>query len=167
MKHIAIILASLLVFFASDCNAQKKQKRAQLKQIHMQKVKECIQKDSIHIEVNKINPLGTTPQSSSYGYFIKLAGGKADVYLPYFGKMTTAVLGGEKLAIEAKEQSVSLQKEIDDKNECTYYLFYFVNDNRKERWECVFQVYYNGHTVMKLSCPGRDPVGFHGVVKVD
>lgn len=167
MKHVIMVLVSLLIFGATDCDAQKKQKRAQLKQLHIQRVKECIKKDSLTININRINPLGITPQSSSFEYFLKLANGKASVYLPYFGKMTTAVIGGEKLSIEANEQPVSIQKERDDKNECTYYLFYFVNDNRKERWECVFQVYDNGYTTLKLSCPGRDPVGFHGDVKID
>ena len=83
------------------------------------------------------------------------------------GRMTTAILGSEKMSIEAMNQQVKLQKENDQSNECTYYLFHFKNDNRQERWECVFQLYWNGHVVMKLSCPGRDDVGFHGELKVD
>ncbi len=167
MKQFIIILASLLVMLNTESFAQKKQKRAQIKQMHIQKVKECVSKDSLYIEINRINPMGTTPKSSSYSYFVKVCNGKASLYLPYMGKMTTAVLGGEKLSIEAREQSVKLQKESDPKNECTYYLFNFNNENRSERWECVFQLYDNGYVIMKLSCPGRDPVGFHGDLKVD
>ena len=167
MRYVIILLISLFALNTNECYCQKKSKRALLKQQHELKVKECIQKDSLYIEIDRINPLGSTTKSSSYGYFVKLVNGKASIYLPYMGKMTSAVLGSERLAIEASEQPVKIQKERDDKEECTYYLFYFINKNRSERWECVFQAYDNGFTILKLSCSGRDSVGFHGNIKVD
>ena len=167
MRYILILFIFLFSLNTNECYCKKKNKRALLKQQHELKVKECLKKDSLFIEIDRINPLGTTSKASSYGYFVKLINGKASLYLPYMGKMTTAVLGGERLAIEATEQPVKIQKERDDKEECTYYLFYFINNNRSEKWECVFQTYDNGFTILKLSCSSRDSVGFHGNVKVD
>ena len=167
MRYLLILLSCVFFLHANECDAQKKQKRAQLRQQHELKVKECIKKDSIFIEIKRINPMSDVPQSSSHGYYLSLINKKASVYLPYMGRMTSAILGAEKMSVEAKEQPVKFQKENDDANECTYYLFHFKNDNRQETWECVFQVYWNGHIVMKLSCPGRDDVGFHGELKVD
>ena len=167
MRYLLILLSCVFFLHTNDCTAQKKQKRAQLKQQHELKVKECLKKDSIYIEIKRVNVMDDTPQSNSHGYYISLIKGKASLYLPYIGRINTAIMDVGKLALETKDQPVRFQKEDDPKNECTYYLFNFRNDNRKEFWECVFQIYYDGHTVMKLSSPGRDDVGFHGELKVD
>lgn len=178
MKRFAIILMlGIAISYSNNCNAQKKAKentaterkltRAQIKQIRAQNIKECIKKDSLHIVVDRINPMGSTAQSSSDGYHLKLQHGKVSMYLPYMGNSTSPIMGGQRLSIETSGQPVNIQKERDDKNECTYYLFYFTNDNRKDKWECVFQVYDNGYTLLKLSSPGMDSVGFQGKLNTD
>lgn len=175
MKHIAIILLlGMMISYSNNCNAQKRAKenttekkltRAQIKQMRAQNIMNCIQKDSLYIVVDRINPMGTTSQSSSDGYYVKLQNGKVSMYLPYMGNSTSPIMGGQRLSIDTSEQPVNIQKETDLKNECTYYLFYFKNDNINEKWECILQIYDNGYTLLKLSSPGRDSVGFQGKLK--
>jgi hypothetical protein len=167
MRYLAILLSCILLICANDCNAQKKQKRAQLRQQHELKVKKCIAKDSLFIEIKRVNQMDDNPQITSHGYYLSLINSKASLYVPYIGKITTAIFDTGKLSIEAKDQQVKITKGDDTENECTYYLFYFKDDARKDKWECVFQLYYDGHAIIKFSCPGRDDVGFHGKLKVD
>ncbi len=129
---------------------------------------ECINKDSIILIVNTINPLGSTSARSTEGYSIRLINKKISCKVPYLGQSTSPMFGAQDVSIRATDQPVTnIQKEYSKQDECTYYLFYFNNENGNEKCECIFQIYNNGVSNIKISPSGRTPVGFKGELKIE
>lgn len=179
MKYIFLIITAIFMCSYGNAYSQEKPKKETVKLTRAQKraqkekqlkdaVMKCINKDSITLVINTINPLGGTSTRSSEGYTIKLVDKKVTCKVPYLGKSNSPMLGAQDVSIKAVDQPVEgFQKEYSVVDECTYYLFYFKNENTNERCECVFQIYNNAVSNIKISPSGRDAVGFKGELKIE
>lgn len=179
MRYLILVLSALLMCVTNDGYTQNKNKKETTKLTRAQKkaekerllkgaVMECINKDSLILVVTSINPLGGTSMRSTEGYTIRLVNNKVTCKLPYHGKTNTPMFGAQDVSLRATDQQVSqLQKEYSKDDECTYYLFYFMNESTNERCECIFQIYNNAVSNIKISHSGRDAVGFKGELKVE
>lgn len=172
------LLVILLSFFTGITlpaqNKGKKESRSERKSKELLAVKDCLEKDSLVIQIDKIRPsfVSNVNVQSYYGYtghVLKLIDNKFSVNFIYIGEAPTAMMGEEKLSIYAKEQLQPFAKDYDPKKKITYYYLKFRNESEenKDEWECFMEIQENGKTHIQMQTKNLNPMIYSGFLDTE
>ena len=176
MKGSIIFILSLLLI-VGNMQAQEKVKResrSERKAKVFLAVKNCIDKDSLVIHIDKIRPsyVSNVNVQSYYGYtghVLKLINNRFSVNFIYIGEAPTAMMGEEKLSIHAKEQLQPFAKKYDKKKKITYYYLKFTNESveNTEEWECFIEIQNNGKAHIQMQTKHLNPMIYSGFLDTE
>ena len=176
MKGFIIFILSLLIV-GGNLQAQnngKREKRSERKAKELLAVKNCLDKDSLVIQIDKIRPsfVSNVDTQSYYGYtghVLKLVNNKFSVNFIYIGEAPTAMMGEEKLSIYAKEQLQPVAKKYDPKKKITYYYLKFKNESEENNaeWECFMEIQNNGKTHIQMQTKELNPMIYSGFLDTE
>lgn len=176
MKSFILLILSL--FLAAGTlpaqNKEKKESRNERKSKELLAIKNCIDKDSIVIQIDKIRPsyVSNVNVQSYYGYtghVLKLINNKFSVNFIYIGEAPTAMMGEEKISIYAKEQPQPFAKKYDPKKKITYYYLRFNNESEDNnaQWECFMEIQNNGKTHIQMQTRDLNPMIYSGFLDTE
>lgn len=187
MKKICLLVMFALFVSSGICclngagrvgsNPQKKEnKKVNKKQLEMEAIANCIEKDSLTIFIDKIRPsFAANVNEQSYdgytGQTLLLANGKLSMNFIYIGEVPTAMMGDRNISLYAKEQKVEVHKSKDEKTGKTNYYTVFRNERAElERisvWECFIEIQPNGRCHITMQTQGLNPMIYQGFMDVD
>lgn len=176
MKAIFALLVALCLFNGNimSQNKGKKENRAERKAKELLAVKNCIDKDSLVIHIDKIRPsyvsnVNVQPYYGYTGHVLKLTGNLFSVNFIYIGEAPTAIMGEEKLSIYAKEQKVLYAKNFDKKKGITNYYLVFKNESEENQaqWECFIEIQENGKTHIQMQTNELNPMIYSGYLDTE
>jgi len=176
MKVLFLLVLSLMLIngssFAQDKG--KKESRSERKSRELLAVKNCLDKDSIVIQIDKIRPsfVSNVNVQSYYGYtghVLKLIDNKFSCNFIYIGEAPTAMMGEEMLSIYAKEQHQPFAKKYDPKKKITYYYLRFRNESEDNnaQWECFMEIQNNGETHIQMQTKELNPMIYSGFLDTE
>lgn len=176
MRKFILTMAALIILTAPS-QAQEKQEKPKVQKAQLKAEKKaqeqaailkCITDKDFKIIISRIYPLNASMQGSnitkvtSDGYYVKLKDDIFSCYLPYMGTSRTPIMGGQSLALEAKEQKINLISEYDNKTESYLYRFTYKNENVGDQWTCTIQIFTNGEANIRMDGNSRDSISYRG-----
>jgi Domain of unknown function (DUF4251) len=176
MKKFILMMAALIILTAPSYAQEKqetpKQQKTRLKAERRAQeeaaILKCLTDKDFKIIISRIYPLEASMQGSnitkvtSDGYYVKLKDDLFSCYLPYMGTSRTPIMGGQSLALEAKEQKINLIWEHDTKTDSYLYRFSYKNENVGDLWTCTIQVFTNGEANIRMDGNSRDAISYRG-----
>ncbi len=159
MKRFVAFLLAIVLLSGIDCHSQTREEKKAMK---VAAVKEKLDSGIFKIDITHIIPANMPMRATYSSYYLEFKKDTFTCYLPYIGTATTAIIGGQSLSIESKNQKVDMQKSYNEKENYTDYVFYFINSSMKERWQCSIFIYDTGECRLRMDNAGRQSIGYDG-----